>query len=210
MTIAPASVTAVIARVQVLPVPLRAAEGLSLAYVSTQKAHLEPAVLSHHQFQQVPGRSAVGAGSTFAIRQGSPTETMPESDIIGDGEGQVANLVVHILEHGERFRPVVQFGLHSDVLEGRFDVEGHNVCCVELLEPVEVLALDRPDQLLCLLPDHGFVRLALHHECLLRFRVEPWLLAGTVVADQNPMASRSSRTMPRPGSGSAVRMSRRL
>jgi hypothetical protein len=49
MTIAPASVTAVIARVQVLPVPLRAAEGLSLAYVSTQKAHLEPAVLSHHQ-----------------------------------------------------------------------------------------------------------------------------------------------------------------
>src|SRR5215469_7119132 len=111
-------------------------------------------------------------------RAAEPAESVPECHIITHGDGQVANLIVHILEEREHLRPVLQLRLYPYVLERRLDVEGHHVCCVQPRQAVEILGLDSFHDLVNLLPDLGFVFLALrgHRYPSLPIGVESWHL----------------------------------
>src|SRR5262245_58288282 len=113
-------------------------------------------------------------------RAAEPAESVPECHIITHGDGQVANLIVHILEERERLRPVRQLRLDPHMLERRLDVEGHDVGCVQPLQAVEILGPDSRHDLVNLLPDPGFVFLALrgHRYPSLPTGVESWLLPG--------------------------------
>src|SRR5690349_3225122 len=90
-----------------------------------------------------------------------PAESVPECHIIPHGDGQVADLIVHILEERERLRPVLQLRLYPYMLERRLDVEGHDVRCVQPLQAFEILGPESLHDLVNLLPDPGFVFLAL-------------------------------------------------
>src|SRR5215831_16558876 len=94
-------------------------------------------------------------------RAAEPAESVPECHIITHGDAQVANLIVHILEERERLRPVLQLRLYPYMLERRLDVEGHDVRCVQPLQAFEILGPDSFHDLVNLLPDLGFVFLAL-------------------------------------------------
>src|SRR5262249_35489981 len=87
-------------------------------------------------------------------------------------------LIVHILEERERPRPVLQLRLYPYMLERRIDVEGHHVRCVQPLQAFEILGPDSFHDLVNLLPDLGFVFLALrgHRYPSLPIGVESWLL----------------------------------
>src|SRR5262249_4951580 len=67
-------------------------------------------------------------------------ERLQECHSSRPGQGQVANLIVHILEERKRPRPVPQLRLYRYMLEGRLNVEGHDVRCVQLLQAFEILA----------------------------------------------------------------------
>src|SRR5215475_3243160 len=111
-------------------------------------------------------------------RAAEPAESVPESHIITHGDGQVANLIVHILEERERPRPVLQLRLYPYMLERRLDVEGHDVRCVQPPQAFEIFGLDSFHDLVNLLPDLGFVFLAScgHRYPSLPIGVESWLL----------------------------------
>src|SRR5262245_24287331 len=111
-------------------------------------------------------------------RAAEPAESVPECHIITHGDGQVANLIVHILEERERPRPVLQLRLYPYMLERRIDVEGHDVRCVQPPQTFEILGPDSFHDLVNLLPDLGVVFLALrgHRYPSLQIGVESWLL----------------------------------
>ena len=111
-------------------------------------------------------------------RAAEPAESVPECHIITRGDGQVANLIVHILEECERLRLVPQLRLYPYMLERRLDVEGHDVRCVQPLQSFEILGPDSRHDLVNLLPDLGFVFLALrgHRYPSLPTGAESWLL----------------------------------
>src|SRR5215469_5843063 len=94
-------------------------------------------------------------------RAAEPAESVPERHIITHGDGQVANLIVHIPEERKRPRPVLQLRLYPYMLQRRLDVEGHHVRCVQPPQAFEILGPDSFHDLVNLLPDLGFVFLAL-------------------------------------------------
>lgn len=67
------------------------------------------------------------------------------------------------------------------MLQRRLDVEGHDVRCVKLLQALEILGSESFDYLVDLLPNLGFVYLALrrHRYPSLPFGVKSWLLTST-------------------------------
>src|SRR5215471_8817843 len=111
-------------------------------------------------------------------RAAEPAESVPECHVITHGDGQVANLIVHILEERERLRPVLQLRLYPYMLERRLDVEGHDVRRVQPPQAFEILGPDSFYDLVNLLPDPGFVFLALrgHRWASLPIGAESWLL----------------------------------
>src|SRR6185437_4652170 len=111
-------------------------------------------------------------------RAAEPAESVPECHVITRSDGQVANLIVHILDEGERPRPVLQLRLYPYMLERRLDVEGHDVRCVQPPQAFEVLGPDSRHDLVNLLPDPGFVFLALrgHRYPSLPAGAESWFL----------------------------------
>src|SRR6185437_10765651 len=130
-------------------------------------------------------------------RAAEPTEGVPEGHVITHGDGQVANLIVHVLEERERLRPVLQLRLYSYMLERRLDVEGHDIRCVQPPQAFEVLGPDSRHDLVNLLPDPGFVFLALrgHQYPSLPVGAESWLLPArrTSYPECQARASRPSR-----------------
>src|SRR5262245_62876125 len=76
---------------------------------------------------------------TVLQRAAEPAESVPECHIITHGDGQVANLIVHILEERKRPRPVPQLRLYPYMLERRLDVEGHDVRWVKRPQPLGIV-----------------------------------------------------------------------
>ncbi|BEK85334.1 hypothetical protein GCM10010198_12630 [Nocardia seriolae] len=98
-------------------------------------------------------------GGARAVLQGAvqAAEGVAEGQVVTHVDGQVVELVAHGLEEQENSGPVLEFRVDPDVLEGRIDVEGHDIGREHLLQGLEVFGPQPFDHLAELPADLGLI-----------------------------------------------------